>query len=56
MSNRILIGLILALSAGTAGGESGESVTRLPPWKLAPAPTRPGCAAAVRIENEPPMQ
>jgi hypothetical protein len=27
MSNRILIGLILALSAGTAGGESGESGT-----------------------------
>jgi hypothetical protein len=27
MSNRILIGLILALSAGTAGGESGEPGT-----------------------------
>ena len=27
MSNRTLIGLILALSAGTAGGESGESGT-----------------------------
>ena len=27
MSNRILIGLILALSAATAGGESGESGT-----------------------------
>ena len=37
-------------------GLSGLSVTRPPPWKVAPAPTRSGKAAAVRITNGPPMQ
>jgi len=32
-------------------GLSGWSVTRPRPWKLAPAPMRPGSAVAVRITS-----
>jgi hypothetical protein len=37
-------------------GLSAPSVTNPPPWNDAPAPTRSGTAAAVRIVNGPPMQ
>ena len=37
-------------------GLSGWSVTSPPPWNDAPAPTRSGTAAAVRMVIGPPMQ
>jgi hypothetical protein len=37
-------------------GLFGLFVTSAPPWNEAPAPTRFGTAAAVRITSAPPMQ
>ncbi len=65
LAQRVLGPGLLLIVAGRDGdqqaradprGASGLSVTRPPPWKEAPAPTRPDTAAAVRSTSAPPMQ